>query len=143
MTYDKQNNNVSRLDTKYINGERNSSYKDILKKDYEELFKTTTILDDDYKDIFNEYNDKHNFVFLDPPFDDCVRDYVGKFGQQAQIDLSEIFKTTKNKCLLILNDTPFMNLLYKDYIKEKYDVTYCNNLNKTNKKIKHMIITNY
>ena len=97
---------------------------------------------------FLKYNDENNFVFLDPPYDSEFTDYgYCKFDRQNQIELAEIFKTTKNKCLMIISETPFISELYKDFIKGKYSKKYAFKLHdgRIGDEIdkNHLIITNY
>jgi DNA adenine methylase len=38
--------------------------------------------------------------------------------------LAEIFKTTKNKCLMVISETDFIKNLYKDFIVGTYPKKY-------------------
>ena len=50
-----------------------------------------------YLEIFLDLKVADNFVFLDPPYDSEFNDYgFDDFNRQSQIELAEIFKTTKN-----------------------------------------------
>ena len=70
-------------------------------KRYEELLKRTTILNQDYKEIFKKYNNSDNFIFIDQPYDSKFTDYgYCKFDRDEQIKLNEIFKETDNNCLM-------------------------------------------
>lgn len=92
---------------------------------YSELLRSTTILCASYEEIFKVHNDKSNFVFLDPPYDSEFTDYgYCKFEKENQENLAETFKTTKNKCLMIIGKTSFIEELYSGYIVDSYSKTY-------------------
>jgi DNA adenine methylase len=123
------------------------NYDILLDSSYEELLKKSIIICGDYKTIFNEYNSEDNFIFLDPPYDSIFKNYgYNDFTEKDHIELSQFFKTTKNKCMLVIGKTDFIVSLYKDYIKYEYTKNYkfkihsgrINNLNN-----KHLIICNY
>ena len=101
-----------------------------------------------FEEIFNQYGNENNFVFLDPPYDSEFTDYgYCNFGKEEHIKLSECFKKTKNKCLMIIGKTDFIVDLYKDYIVEDYDKNYKFKIhsNRVGKEIdtKHLVIKNY
>jgi DNA adenine methylase len=75
--------------------------------------------------VFDTYDDPNNFVFLDPPYDSVFTDYgYCSFGKDEHIKLANCFKTTKNKCLMIIGDTPFIRDLYDGFIADEYDKKY-------------------
>lgn len=124
------------------------NYSDLLNKNYEKLLLETEIYNTTFEEIFTKYNDENNFVFLDPPYDSEFTDYgYCQFGKEQQIRLAQIFKETKNKCLMIIGKTDFITELYKDYIVEEYDKKYKFKMyagrigNEIN--TKHLIIKNY
>lgn len=92
---------------------------------YEKLLKRTDIKLGSFEGIFEEFNDESNFVFLDPPYDSTFTNYgYCSFTKDHHIKLANCFKTTKNKCLLIIGKTDFINDLYKDYIIDSYHKNY-------------------
>ena len=98
---------------------RYKTYKfdDILDKDYETLLKRTEILNTSFEEIFNDYNDCNNFMFLDPPYDSDFTDYgYCTFGKEEHKKLAQCFKETDIKCLMIIGKTKFIEELYKDYL---------------------------
>lgn len=100
-------------------------FSDLNNIEYENLLKRTEVNFGDYKKIFERYNSPDNFVFLDPPYDSEFNDYgFDNFNQQSQRDLAEIFKSTKNKCMIIISETPFIRDLYQDYIVGTYPKKY-------------------
>ena len=115
---------------------------------YTELLSKTTILQSSFEDIFRDYNDPSNFVFLDPPYDSKFTDYgYCSFTKEHHIRLAECFKTTHNKCLMIVGKTDFIVDLYKDYIVGEFSKKYAFKLHsgRVGDEIntKHLIIKNY
>lgn len=101
------------------------NYSDLQNKAYEELLSRTEVLNESFEYLFEHYNDANNFMFLDPPYDSEFTDYgYCKFGKEEQKKLSELFKSTKIKCLMIIGKTAYIEELYKDYIVGEYDKKY-------------------
>ena len=124
------------------------NYEDIKNEKYKNLLKKTVILNQDFKYIFDCYNSKDNFMFIDPPYDSEFTDYgYCKFGRKEHLILAKCFKETKIKCLMVIGKTEFIENLYKDYIVNEYDKKYRFKLysgrvgNEINNK--HLIIINY
>ena len=127
---------------------KNFNFEDIKNENYEKLLKNTEILNNDFEDIFNNYNSNDNFMFLDPPYDSEFTDYgYCSFGKEEHKRLAKCFKDTGIKCLMIIGKTDFIVDLYKDYIVGEYDKKYRFKLhsgrvgNEIN--TKHLIIMNY
>lgn len=99
---------------------------EILKdKRYEDILKNTEILSSDFSNIFDAYNSEENFVFLDPPYDSTFTDYgYCIYDRKKHIELAKRFKSTKNKCLIVIGETDFIKDLYKDYIVDRYHKKY-------------------
>jgi DNA adenine methylase len=124
------------------------NYNALINKDYETLLGKTEILNKDFNYIFENYNDETNFMFLDPPYDSEFTDYgYCQFGKTEQVKLAELFKNTKNKCLMVIGRTPFIEELYNGYIVAEYDKKYRFKLynNRIGNEINttHLIIKNY
>jgi len=125
------------------------SYEELLDTKYINALKSTIILNQEFNTIFSQYNDKDNFVFLDPPYDCKFKKYNGfqDFGKQEHQQLADWFKKTENKCLLVISETDFIKKLYKGYIKGKYKKKYAFKIHsgRVGKSIdkNHLIITNY
>ena len=124
------------------------NFDDILRPEYSNLLSRTEITLGDYKKVFEKYNSPENFVFLDPPYDSEFNDYgFDDFNRQSQIELCEIFKTTKNKCMMVISETKFIRDLYKDYIVASYPKKYAFKIygGRIGDEIdkKHLIIMNY
>jgi DNA adenine methylase len=122
---------------------------EILKEEkYCELFKNTDVLCKDFTWIFENYNDKDNFMVLDPPYDSEFTDYgYCSFGKEEHRKLAELFKTTKIRCLMIIGKTDFIEELYKDYIVKEYPKKYKFKLHsgRVSSKINtnHLVIKNF
>lgn len=124
------------------------NYDEIASENYKNIFKNCKIFNKDYKYIFEKYDNENNFCFLDPPYDSPFNDYgYCKFGKDEHIDLSEKFKKTKMKCLMIIGKTDFIVNLYKEYIVEEYPKKYRFKLhsNRIGDEINttHLVIKNY
>ena len=124
------------------------NYNDLKNKRYEELLKRTEIFNKSFEYVFEKYNDKNNFMFLDPPYDSEFTDYgYCKFGKEEQTKLANLFKQTKIRCLMIIGKTEFIEDLYKDYIISEYDKKYKFKIHsgRVGDEIntKHLIIKNY
>jgi DNA adenine methylase len=67
------------------------------------------------------------------------------FGEKDQIELFDTFLNVKNaKIMIIINKDDFTSNLYKDFIKDEYDLKYSTNIkNRYDNSVKHLIITNY
>lgn len=122
--------------------------EDLKNKDYEDLLKRTEVFNKSFENIFADYNDSANFMFLDPPYDSEFTDYgYCSFGKDEQRKLAKCFKETNIRCLMIIGKTPFIQELYEDYIVGEYDKKYKFKVhsgrvgNEIN--TKHLIIKNY
>jgi len=123
-------------------------FSSILEFEYTDILQNTDIRLASFETLFEEFNDSENFVFLDPPYDSTFTDYgYCKFGKDYQIKLSEIFKSTKNRCLMIIGKTPLIDELYKGYIVDSYPKKYRFKIydGRIGNEIdnEHLIITNY
>jgi len=124
------------------------NYNELLNDNYEKLLQKTIILNENFEYMFQNYNNKNNFMFLDPPYDSEFTNYgYCEFGRKEHIKLAELFKETKIKCLMIVGKTDFIENLYKDYIIDEYSKNYKFKLygNRIGDEInrKHLIIKNY
>lgn len=124
------------------------SFSELLNSEYENLLKNTEIFNCDFSYIFERYNNNDNFMFLDPPYDSEFTNYgYCSFGKEDQVKLANLFKTTKNKCLLIIGETDFIKSLYKEYIVDSYFKKYSFKIHsgRIGEEIdnRHLIIKNY
>lgn len=110
------------------------------------LLKNTEIQCSDFEEIFKNL-DGNDFVFLDPPYDTDFSKYENKgFDKKDQERLEKLLEKTKSKFILIIKNTPFIyNLYNKECFKMKsFDnkYAYCVK-NRNNRKVEHLIITNF
>lgn len=124
------------------------NFEDLKNKDYENILNRTEIFNSSFEKLFDEYNNKDNFMFLDPPYDSEFTDYgYCTFGQEEHRKLARCFKETNIRCLMIIGKTPFIQELYNGYIVDEYDKKYRFKLHsgRVGDEIntKHLIIKNY
>lgn len=124
------------------------NFEELKNINYQKLLTNTEIFNTSFEYIFENYNFKDNFMFLDPPYDSEFTNYgYCTFGKEHQIKLSEYFKNTDINCLMVIGKTDFITELYDDYIVEEYNKNYRFKLhsgrigNEINNS--HLIIKNY
>jgi DNA adenine methylase len=112
-----------------------------------EILKNTKISNCSYKEVMENNDDDNTFIFIDPPYTREFSEYShgSFFGNKEQIELFNTFKDLKNaKAMIIINKDDFTSNLYKDYIKDEYNLKYSTNIkNRFDQEVKHLIITNY
>jgi DNA adenine methylase len=118
-----------------------------LTKTHIDKLKNTTILCGSYKDVMINNDSDDTFIYIDPPYTREFTEYSHEnvFGPNQQVELFETFKNMKkSKVMIIINKDEFTTNLYKDYIKDEYDLKYSTNIkNRFNNSVQHLIITNY
>lgn len=124
------------------------NYENLLDEGYEQVLRRTDIHCKGFEYMFETYNDKENFMFLDPPYDSEFTDYgYCVFGKPEHERLAACFKKTDIRCLMIIGKTAFIEELYKDYIVEEYDKRYRFKLHSgrvgSEINTKHLVIKNY
>ena len=124
------------------------NYEELKNNDYAEILKNTEIHNEDFEEIFNKYNSKKNFMFLDPPYDSKFTDYgYCQFTKEYHERLAKCFKETKIKCLMVIGKTDYIAELYKDYIVDEFDKKYRFKIHSRRVgdeiNTKHLIIKNY
>lgn len=107
----------------------------------------TEIYNLDFEEFLSKMNlCENDFVFLDPPYDSDFSTYArNSFGREEHIRLCECLKRTRSRILLVIKNTEFIYDLYKDNFlinsfDKKYSVSF---MNRNEKEVKHLIITNY
>jgi DNA adenine methylase len=112
-----------------------------------EKLKNTEILCGSYKDVMLKNDNENTFMYLDPPYTREFKEYSHEnvFGLNQQIELFDTFKNIKkSNVMIIINKDEFTSNLYKDYIKDEYDLKYSTNIkNRYDNFVKHLVITNY
>ncbi len=107
----------------------------------------TDIYCKDFEDFINGLDlTEDDFIFLDPPYDTDFSTYAqNEFGRDEQIRLCECLKKTPAKVLLVIKNTDFIYNLYKDDFNitsfdKKYMVSF---MNRNDRDVEHLVITNY
>lgn len=124
------------------------NFEELVNPRYTELLSRTIITNGSFEKVFEDYNNKDNFMFLDPPYDSEFTDYgYCSFGKEEHQKLADCFKNTDIKCLMIIGKTPFIEELYNGYIVSEYDKKYRFKLHsgRVGDEIntKHLVIKNY
>lgn len=109
--------------------------------------KKTKIHNLDYKDVLDTKLTNNDFVFLDPPYDSEFSEYDNNvFDKEHHKKLASILSNLECKWLLVIKNTDFIYELYNNennYI-DSFNKNYSVNFNNRNdKKVTHLIITNY
>ena len=118
-------------------------------KELKSLLENTKIENLDFEDFFNLHKPKKNdFIFLDPPYDSEFSTYAK--NEFTRIDQERLANFMINKCegkwMMIIKNTDFIFSLYDQkglYINsfdKKYLVSF---MNRNDKDVEHLIITNY
>lgn len=109
----------------------------------------TIIENKDFEDFFkNNEPKKDDFIFLDPPYDSEFSTYdKNVFNREDQKRLANyLTKDCKAKWMMIIKNTDFIFELYNDKglniqtFDKKYLVSF---MNRNDKDVKHLLITNY
>jgi len=112
-------------------------------------FKKTTIENLDFEDFFRLHQPQNDdFVFLDPPYDSEFSTYAqNDFGKTDQMRLANyLINECRAKWMLVIKATPFILSLYENHglTMKTFDKTYqVSFMNRNDKDVKHLIITNY
>ena len=110
--------------------------------------KGTSIGNEDFEDFLNSINlCANDFVFLDPPYDSEFSEYAqNSFTKKDQERLAKWAKKTKAKVMIVIKNTDFIFNLYNKlgFNISSFDKKYMVNFNNRNdRKVKHLLITNY
>jgi DNA adenine methylase len=103
----------------------------------------------DFEDFFIKNKpQKNDFIFLDPPYDSEFSTYDKNiFNRKDQKRLANyLIKDCKAKWMMIIKNTDFIFDLYnkKDLNIKTFDKKYLVNfMNRNDKEVKHLLITNY
>ncbi len=118
-------------------------------KELKSLLDNTVIENLDFEDFFKQHTPENNdFVFLDPPYDSEFSTYAkNEFTKKDQIRLANyLIKKCKGKWMMIIKNTDFIFELYKNKglniqsFDKKYLVSF---MNRNDKDVEHLLITNY
>ena len=117
-------------------------------KELRDYLSKTEIYDLDFE-VFCEKVEltEDDFMFLDPPYDTEFSTYAqNDFSKNDQVRLANYLQKTKAKFMLIIKNTDFIYNLYKDKglniktFDKKYLVSF---MNRNDKNVEHLLITNY
>lgn len=109
----------------------------------------TKIVNADFQDFFNLYEPtEKDFIFLDPPYDTEFSTYAqNNFVKTDQKRLADfLINDCKAKWMMIIKNTDFILDLYTHpNIKiSTFDKTYLVSfMNRNDKNVEHLLITNY
>jgi Site-specific DNA methylase len=118
-------------------------------KELKSLLEKTTIENLDFEPFFeNHQPTKNDFIFLDPPYDSEFCTYArNEFTKADQIRLADyLIKKCKAKWMMIIKNTDFIFNLYdnKGLNIQSFDKTYLVSfMNRNDKNVEHLLITNY
>lgn len=112
--------------------------------------KNTKVYNLDFEDFLRNDKSYHkdDFILLDPPYDTTFSSYdMNIFGEKEHIRLRDCLLNMKTKWMIVIKETEFIKELYCDnenIFINSYDNEYSVNIkNRNDKKVKHLIITNY
>lgn len=111
-------------------------------------FKKTSVDNLDFQQFLEKYQYSENdFIFLDPPYDSEFSDYAGNiFSKEDQKRLAYFLQNTNAKFLLVIKRTDFIERLYTNdkfnirVFEKNYQVSF---KNRNNRKVEHLVITNF
>lgn len=118
-------------------------------KELRSLLDRTEIENEDFETFFKKHNPSMNdFVFLDPPYDSEFSTYANNaFTREDQQRLADyLIKECQAKWMMIIKNTDFIFNLYNDRglnirsFKKNYLVSF---MNRNDKNVEHLLITNY
>jgi len=118
-------------------------------KELKSLLDKTTIENLDFEEFFHNHQPtKNDFVFLDPPYDSEFSTYArNEFTKADQKRLADyLINKCKAKWMMIIKNTDFIFSLYdcKGLNIQSFDKTYLVSfMNRNDKNVEHLIITNY
>ncbi|MBS1756571.1 MAG: DNA adenine methylase [Bacteroidetes bacterium] len=118
-------------------------------KELKSLLDNTTIENEDFEVFFEKHKPSTNdFVFLDPPYDSEFSTYAkNEFTKKDQERLANyLINECKAKWMMIIKNTDFIFGLYnnKGLNIQSFDKTYLVSfMNRNDKNVEHLLITNY
>jgi len=113
------------------------------------LLENTIIENEDFETFFEKHiPSKNDFIFLDPPYDSEFNTYAkNEFTRKDQERLANyLINKCKAKWMMIIKNTDFIFGLYdnKGLNIQSFDKTYLVSfMNRNDKNVEHLLITNY
>lgn len=119
------------------------SYQKAHKDDYKDKLKSTTILNQDFEKVMQNYDSKTTFHYLDPPYVGTEKVYKENKDISAE-RVCSVAKKMKGKVMISYNDHPVVRKACKGMRFNKVSTYYSMNA-KSNKKQgnKEVLITNF
>jgi DNA adenine methylase len=113
------------------------SFEEIKIKSNEDLLRKTEIIYNDYKYLFEKYNEEDNFMYINP--------LNNNFEKKDNKMIKELMEETKIKCLLVIENTEYNKKLYENMKIEVYKKENSKNIEEEkNENLKeYLIIKNY
>nr|WP_294794395.1 DNA adenine methylase [uncultured Mucilaginibacter sp.] len=118
-------------------------------KELKSLLDNTVIENEDFEGFFKKHTpSKNDFIFLDPPYDSEFSTYAkNEFTRRDQERLANYLTSQcKAKWMMIIKNTDFIFELYKErgLNIQSFDKTYLVSfMNRNDKNVEHLLITNY
>jgi DNA adenine methylase len=110
----------------------------------------TEIRSQDFQEFLSSFAlASDDFIFLDPPYDTEFSTYdENEFGEADQTRLAAFLRSTPAKWLLVIKDTDLIRSLYPQSDKRIFYKEFGKNyavsfMNRNNKKVNHLMISNY
>jgi len=111
--------------------------KKLINLNWNKFLNNTIITNNNFEEIINLYKDNEKaFIYLDPPYLSSFNSFYLSYNEaynneNKKIDNTEIyitilnyFKNCKCKLLMSINNTALISYIFKDYIKQNYDLAY-------------------
>lgn len=117
-------------------------------KELRDYLSKTKIYDMDFEEFCENIElNENDFMFLDPPYDTEFSTYAqNDFSKNDQVRLANYLQKTKAKFMLIIKNTDFIFNLYdgKGFNIQSFDKKYLVSfMNRNDKDVEHLLITNY
>jgi site-specific DNA-adenine methylase len=112
--------------------------ENLISDNWKSFFKSAEITNKDWLEIMNKYKDDPKaIVYLDPPYLDSYNSHYTRYKMtsidddkniidytKTYADILDYLKTSKCKIVFSINSNALSEIVYKDFIKEKYDKIY-------------------
>jgi DNA adenine methylase len=120
----------------------------IFAKEIVSLFQETTIANQDFESFLTGIAlSEKDFIFLDPPYDSEFSEYdQSAFTQSDQLRLANFLIKVPAKWMVVIKETPYIRQIYSQpkISINVFHKNYTYNVRgRNNRKVQHLIITNY
>lgn len=133
----------------YNNKRLERKINEYLSVDTSQRMSQTTLSNRDFEDFFETYvPTPDDFVFLDPPYDSEFSTYdQNQFSRADHISLANyLIERCQARWMLVIKNTDFIAQLYNNpkLVVRSFDKSYqVSFMNRNDRAVKHLIITNY